>query len=88
MKLVDSSSWIHQLRTNGDAAIRGRVEGLLSSNAACWCAVVQLELWNGARGDREKAVLERMELLIPKLPINEQTWNDACVLARRAREPA
>ncbi len=47
---------------------------------------MQLELWNGARGDREKAVLERMEVLIPKLPIDEPTWTDACDLARRARE--
>ena len=50
MKLIDTSSWIHSLRSDGDAKVRQRVAELLLSGDACWCAVVRVELWNGARG--------------------------------------
>lgn len=46
MVLVDSSSWIHLLRPDGDSAVRERVELALRTGDACWCAMVRLELWN------------------------------------------
>ena len=69
MKLIDTSSWIEQLRRDGDATVRVRVEELLSAGEAAWCPIVRLELWNGARGEAERQVLREMEADIPTLEI-------------------
>jgi predicted nucleic acid-binding protein len=83
--LVDSSSWIHMLRPNGDMGVRARVVRALDTGEACWCPVVRLELWNGAGGERERKVLREFERLLPELAINQAVWDAACDLARRAR---
>ena len=85
MILIDTSSWIHLLRPNGDPAVRSRVEAALRAGEACWCPIVQLELWNGARGDREKRALRDFAAILPVLPIGEDVWRAAYELARRAR---
>ena len=85
MVLIDTSSWIHFLRPDGDAAVRARVDNVLRAGAACWCPLVRLELWNGAGGEREKKVLREFERLLPELAITPEVWSDACDLARRCR---
>src|SRR5262245_6476602 len=85
MVLVDTSSWIHMLRADGDKAVRARVEALLHAGTACWCPMIRLELWNGARGDRDKKILRDFELWLPELPINEDVWGLAYELAQKAR---
>ncbi|MEQ1859474.1 MAG: PIN domain-containing protein [Chthoniobacteraceae bacterium] len=85
MKLVDTSAWIHQLRSDGDTAVRHRVDALLHGGQACWCPVVRLELWMGARGDREKAILRQYEQALPELGISDEVWKEAFALARAAR---
>lgn len=85
MILIDTSSWIHLLRPEGDPAVRRRVEAALLSGDACWCPLVQLELWNGARGSREKRVLRDFVEALPNLPIDDEVWRSAYELARRAR---
>ncbi|MCY4362519.1 MAG: PIN domain-containing protein [Gammaproteobacteria bacterium] len=86
MILIDSSSWIHLLRPKGDPAVRTRVENALQSGEACWCPLIQLELWNGAGGHQEKKVLREFALALPELPITDGVWRTAYDLARRARE--
>ncbi len=88
MILVDSSSWIHMLRPNGDAQVRDRVTRALEAGEACWCPIIRLELWNGAGGDRDKKVLRDFEKLLPELAIDAAVWSDAFDLARRARSAA
>ena len=83
--LIDTSSWIHLLRPDGDPEIRSRVEATLRSGDACWCPIVQLELWNGARGGREQQVLRRFAEVLPVLPMDGDVWSVAYDLARRAR---
>ena len=83
--LIDTSSWIHLLRPDGDPAVRARVETALRTGDACWCPIVQLELWNGARGDPEKRTLRRFAAVLPILTMDEQVWSAAYDLARRAR---
>jgi predicted nucleic acid-binding protein len=61
MILVDTSSWIHFLRPDGDGDVRGRVESALRAGTARWCPLVRLELWNGAGGERERKVLREFE---------------------------
>jgi predicted nucleic acid-binding protein len=83
--LIDTSSWIHLLRPNGDPVVRTRVERALQAGEASWCSMVRLELWNGAGGEREKKVLRDFERLLPELLIDHDVWRAAYDLARRAR---
>lgn len=73
------------LRPNGDPAVRGRVEAALTGGQACWCPLVQLELWNGARGGPEQNVLREFASALPELSIDEAVWQEAYNLAKRAR---
>ncbi len=85
MKLVDTSSWIHQMRPRGDAAVRSRVEALLRAGEAAWCAMVRLEIRAGIGNEREQRILREYEAVIPELPIDDEVWRAACELALRAR---
>ena len=85
MILVDSSSWVHFLRPNGDPVVRSRVEAALTSGEACWCPLVRLELWNGAAGDRDRKSLRDFEDVLSELAIDDDVWVGAYGLARRAR---
>ena len=73
------------LRRNGDPAVRVRVEMALRTGQACWCPLVQLELWNGARGQQEQQVLREFERRLPELRIDDEVWRIAHDLASRAR---
>lgn len=83
--LVDTSSWIHFLRADGDTHTRARVSAVLEAGTARWCAMVRLELWNGARGEHEKKVLREFERLVPELPTVAAVWDAAFELSRRCR---
>ena len=85
MILIDTSSWIHFLRPDGDPAVRNRVQAALRAGEACWCPAVQLELWNGARGGPEQRGLRHFAAVLPDLPIDADVWSAAYDLARRAR---
>ncbi len=85
MVLVDTSSWVHMLRADGDKIVRARVESLLQAGTACWCPMIRLELWNGARGDCDKKILRDFERRLPALPITDGVWNLAYALAQKAR---
>ena len=85
MTLVDTSAWIHSLRSDGDSAVSDRVKALLESGKAAWCPPIQLELWNGARGAREKRVVTEMSTNLPSLEIDDSVWSTAYDLARKSR---
>lgn len=88
MILIDTSAWIHLLRPNGSPDVRARVERALATGEARWCAMVRLELWNGAAGERDKKALKDFERVVPDLAISDEVWNGAAELARRARANA
>jgi predicted nucleic acid-binding protein len=46
---------------------------------------VRLELWNGAGGSREAAVLRDLDKALPELAIDDAVWAASFDLARRAR---
>ena len=85
MTLVDTSSWIEQLRRDGDSDVRARVEALLESGDAAWCPAVELELWNGARGDREFAAIAKMAETLISLDVDADVWETASKMARSCR---
>lgn len=86
MVLIDSSSWIEALRESGKVDVRKRVQDHLAAGDAAWCDPVRLELWNGARGTREKKVLSQLEKTVSVLPTDDAVWDVAIDLARAARE--
>ena len=47
--------------------------------------MIRLELWNRARGDLDKKALRDFERRLPELPITDEVWNLACVLAQETR---
>lgn len=83
--LVDSSLWVHQLRKSGDPAKRDRVNALLESGEAAWCAAVRLELWRGVTNDAERKTLRRYEALLPSYEISSEVWDTSTRLADRGR---
>ena len=85
MVLIDTSAWIHALRPDGDREVKARVAALLESGQAATCAMIRLELWNGARGPHEKRVIRDLERELPDLDITSDVWRGACALAGAAR---
>ena len=85
MILIDTSVWIEGLRERGNPELKRRVHELLTGNRACWMPMIRLELWNGARGDREKKALREFEQVLPELEVTPEVWEAASDLARRAR---
>ena len=85
MVLIDTSAWIHFLRPDGDPAVRADVEAALRTGEARWCPPVRLELWNGAGGDRERALLREFERVVPELSITAEVWDHVYSLARSCR---
>jgi predicted nucleic acid-binding protein len=83
--LIDTSSWVHALRESGNEDVRRRVSHIVLSGDAVWCNVVRLELWNGARGHREKKRLKEFDDQLPRLEVDEKVWSLACSLARASR---
>ncbi len=85
MRLIDTSCWVHQLRKNGNAEIRQKVESLLRAGMAGWCAPVRLELWAGVGRDPEADVLRHYASVLPDFPVEPEVWNLADTLAIRGR---
>lgn len=83
--LIDTSAWIEALRPEGDETVRREVRSLLEDGVAVFCDLVLLELWNGARGARERQYLEQLERELPTLPTTGEVWERSRDLARRCR---
>ena len=86
MTLIDTSAWVEQLRAMGDAAVRAKVELLLETGQAAWCAAVRLELWAGVGNEKERATLRAYEQELPEFPIDDQVWEEACELVSGCRK--
>jgi len=85
VSLIDTSAWVHALRPDGDFQVAARVRNALEQGKAAWCPLVQLELWNGARGDHEKSVLRELCEVLPELAIDDEVWHAAYLLAEDTR---
>lgn len=73
------------MRKRGEPAVRSAVADLLRSGAAVTCDFVRLELWNGARGQEERAWLRSLEESVDTLETTGEVWEEARDLARRCR---
>jgi len=85
VKLVDTSSWIEFLRSR-ESPVADRVEALLGRGEAGWCDLIATELWNGARGDKERKALQSLEEAVTLFPLDIAAWQQARVLAQACRQ--
>ncbi len=85
MVLIDTSAWIHWLRPDGDRKVGDAVDLALQSGDAAWCAMVRLELWNGARDRAEQQTLRKLETTLPSMTLPDAVWDEAHRCARNAR---
>ena len=53
---------------------------------AGWCDMTAVELWNGARGAREKRELAELEKEIALFPVDAAVWQQARKLASGCRD--
>lgn len=73
------------MRPVGDAAVRSRVESLLTAGRAAWCPIVRLELWRGVNNDQERRFLRDYVAVVHELPITDEVWRMAYDLGEKAR---
>lgn len=85
MILIDTSVWIEGLRERGNVEIKQRLHNHLQGDRACWMPMIRLELWKGARGEREKRALREFEQVLPELEVTPEVWEAANDLARRTQ---
>jgi predicted nucleic acid-binding protein len=88
MTLVDTSSWIHYLRRDGEAEMKEKVRSLLLDGAAVLCPVVIAELWMGAGSKKDQDDLTDLSAVLRCLPMSEEVWDCSFRIARicRAKE--
>ena len=84
MILVGTFSWIHTLRPDGDPAVRERVTAALAGGraGARWCS---LSCGTEHAAPTSENVLEDFAEALPALVIDDDVWEHAHELARRAR---
>jgi len=81
MILVDTSSLVHLLRKKGDLQIKERVRQLFRAGDAAICEMVALELWMGVGSAEDAADVEEITQSMPFLPVSDEVWGHARVLA-------
>ena len=84
-RLVDTSAWIEVLRRDGDRNIRASVVQATLEKKAAICDMVLLELWAGASGSHERAVIAQMSTDLERLRIDDEVWKRAHTLAQTCR---
>lgn len=85
MTLVDTSSWIHALRHNGNADVKQCVGALLREGEACWCDMVRVELFQGAAKKKELDYLQELDRDLVLLPTTREVWEHVCAISRTLR---
>ena len=84
-RLVDTSAWIEVLRRDGDQNIRASMIQATLEKKAAICDMVLLELWAGASGSHERAVIAQMSTDLERLGIDDEVWKRAHALAQVCR---
>lgn len=85
-QLVDTSAWIELFRPRGDPQVRRAVEETTREGRAVLCDMVLLELWAGAGGAHERALIARLASDVDVLPIDAEVWQKAHALVQTCRK--
>ena len=83
--LVDTSAWIDALSKDGDREVRAAVHAVMAEGTAVLCDMVRAELWNGARGRAEQAMLRELDKELECVTTSPHVWEAAVELARACR---
>ena len=85
MVLIDSSVWISVLRSKADQSLSDEVTGLLSAGRAALADPVWLELFRGAKGQKEEDRLQALLELCQWLEFDKACWDTAAQLGRMSQ---
>ncbi|MCJ7545951.1 MAG: PIN domain-containing protein [Deltaproteobacteria bacterium] len=79
--LVDTSIWIEFFKKK-EAPIREGLIQLLERGAACYIGIIALELYRGAKTEREVAVLDDLFMSIENVTEGNETHKEAGLMGR------
>ncbi|OGP53718.1 MAG: hypothetical protein A2Y65_01360 [Deltaproteobacteria bacterium RBG_13_52_11] len=79
--LVDTSIWIEFFKKK-EAPIREGLIQLLEKGATCYTGIIALELYRGAKTEREVSVLDDLFMSIERFIEGEETHKEAGLMGR------
>jgi len=82
---IDTSAWIEYLKKTAHP-ITKKIESALLLNTATTCQLVLAELIQGARSEKETALIMDLALVARILKESESTWQQAGFLANKLRK--
>lgn len=77
--LIDSSAWIHFLRRT--SGWHETVAAILKEDRALTCGLIMMEIFRGARSQKEKRLLEEYFYLLEYVDLSKQDYREAADLA-------
>ncbi len=85
LAFIDTSAWIEYLKKTPHP-ITKEIESALLFNTAATCQLVLAELIQGARSEKETALILDLALVAKILKESESTWQQAGFLANKLRK--
>jgi len=80
--LVDSSVWVEVSRKTGDESLKAELAALLQAGRTAMTWPVWMELYQGARGQREEDNLKGWREVSHWLEFDDDCWAEAAKTAR------
>lgn len=84
LALVDTSVWVEYLRKTSHPIVK-EIESALLFNTAAVCQLVLAELIQGAKSEKEIAIIIDLASVVKVLKESESTWHQAGLLANKLR---
>lgn len=83
--LVDTSAWIEYLKRTSHPIVK-EIESALLFNTAAICQLILAELIQGAKSEKEIALIMDLALVVKVFKESESTWQQAGFLANKLRK--
>ncbi len=86
LALLDTSIWIHYLRSDGQQELKTAVKNALIEGGVLSCSVVRTEILVGSRDEKSFAKLLEHFKAVPDIPIDGVVWEGAARLGYTLRK--
>jgi len=86
LALLDTSVWIHYLRSDGQQKLKTAVKRALIEGRVLSCSVVKTEILVGSRDEKSFAKLSEHLKGVPDIPIDGAVWEGAARLGYTLRK--
>jgi len=86
LALLDTSIWIHYLRSDGQQKLKTAVKRALIEGRVLSCSVVKTEILVGSRDEKSFAKLSEHLEAVPDIPIDGTVWEGAARLGYTLRK--